>query len=124
MKVWLRHHRQALAAALGKIAAQRGAAVLNALVIGIALSLRAGGYALLASMRAAGGGEALLARLKVDARWRKLRFVPPEQALQELQASEGLAEVVAALNRNPLPDAFVLRPKTADAAALEALAAE
>jgi cell division transport system permease protein len=68
--------------------------------------------------------EALLARLKVDARWREIRFVPREQALQELQASEGLAEVVAALNRNPLPDAFVLRPKTADAAALELLAAE
>jgi len=144
MKVWLRHHRQALAAALGKIAAQRGAAVLNALVIGIALSLPAGGYALLASIRAAGTGaslepqlsaflrpevkradaEALLARLKADARWREIRFVPREQALQELQASESLAEVVAALNRNPLPDAFVLRPKTADAATLEALAAE
>ena len=144
MKTWLRQHRQALAAALGKIAAQRGAAVLNALVIGIALSLPAGGYALLAGMRAAGTGaslepqlsaflrpevkradaEALLARLKADARWREIRFVPREQALQELQASEGLAEVVAALNRNPLPDAFVLRPKTADAAALEALAAE
>jgi hypothetical protein len=41
---------------------------------------------------AAGGqrpdAEALLARLKVDARWREIRFVPREQALQELQASE------------------------------------
>jgi cell division transport system permease protein len=144
VKTWLRQHRQAIAAALGKIAAQRSAAVLNALVIGIALSLPAGGYTLLASMRAAGAGaslepqlsaflrpetkradaEALLARLKVDARWREIRFVPREQALKELQASEGLAEVVAALNRNPLPDAFVLRPKALDAAALEALAAE
>lgn len=144
MKTWLRQHRQAIAAALGKIAAQRSAAVLNALVIGIALSLPAGGYSLLASMRAAGAGaslepqlsaflrpeikradaEALLARLKADARWREIRFVPREQALKELQASEGLAEVVAALNRNPLPDAFVLRPKAVDAAALEALAAE
>jgi cell division transport system permease protein len=144
VKTWLRQHRQAIAAALGKIAAQRSAAVLNALVIGIALSLPAGGYSLLASMRAAGAGaslepqlsaflrpeikradaEALLARLKADARWREIRFVPREQALKELQASEGLAEVVAALNRNPLPDAFVLRPKAVDAAALEALAAE
>lgn len=142
MRAWLRQHRQAIAAAFGKIAAQKSAAALNALVIGIALSLPAGGYALLASLRAAAAGaslepqlsmflrvdikradaEALGARLKADARLREARFIPREQALKELQASEGLAEVVAALNRNPLPDAFVLRPKSADPAALEALA--
>ena len=142
MKTWLRQHRQAIAAALGRITAQKAAAALNALVIGIALSLPAGGYALLASLRAATAGaslepqlslflrvdakradaDALGARLKADARLRELRFVPREQALKELQATEGMAEVIAALNRNPLPDAFVLRPKTADAAALEGLA--
>jgi len=144
MTAWLRHHRQALAAAVGKIAAQRAAAALNALVIGIALSLPAGGYALLGGLRAvtAGAalepqlsvfmradakradGEALAAKLKGDARLRTLRFVPREQALKELQAIEGLGEVVAALNRNPLPDALVLRPASQDAAALESLAQE
>ena len=142
MTSWLRHHRQALAAAFGKIAAQKAAAALNALVIGIALSLPAGGYALLGSLRAATAGatldpqlsvfmrveakradaDALGAKLKADSRVRELRFVSREQALKELQATEGLADVVAALNRNPLPDAFVLRPKTADPASLEALA--
>ena len=142
MRTWLRQHRQAMAAAFGKIAAQKAAAALNALVIGIALSLPAGGYALLGSLRALTAGasldpqlslfmrveakradaEALGAKLKGDARLRELRFVPREQALKELQATEGLAEVVAALNRNPLPDAFVLRPKSTEAAALEALA--
>ncbi len=144
MRSWLRQHRQAIAAAFGKIAAQRFAAALNALVIGIALSLPAGGYALLASLRTAGAGaslepqlsaflrpeakraeaEALVARLKGDARIREVRLVPREQALKELQATEGLAEVVAALSRNPLPDALVLRPQSADAAALEAIAHE
>jgi cell division transport system permease protein len=139
---WLRHHRQAIAAAFGKIAAQKAAAALNALVIGIALSLPAGGYALLASLRAATAGaslepqlslflrvdakradaDALAVRLKADARLRESRFVSREQALKELQATEGLADVVAALNRNPLPDAFVLRPRATDAASLEALA--
>ena len=142
MRTRLRQHRQAMAAAFGKIAAQKAAAALNALVIGIALSLPAGGYALLGSLRALTAGasldpqlslfmrveakradaEALGAKLKGDARLRELRFVPREQALKELQATEGLAEVVAALNRNPLPDAFVLRPKSTEAAALEALA--
>lgn len=142
MKSWLRQHRQAIAAAFGKLAAQRSAALLNALVIGIALSLPAGGYALLSSLRHVTQGaslepqlsvflrgetrapeaEALGARLKADARVGKLRFVPREQALKELQATEGLAEVVAALSRNPLPDAFVVRPRGTDAALLDALA--
>ena len=144
MRAWLRQHRQAIAAAFGKIAVQRSAAALNALAIGIALSLPAGGYALLASLRAAAAGaplepqlsaflrpetnraeaEALVAKLKGDARLREVRFVPREQALTELQATEGLAEVVTALERNPLPDAIVLRPKAADVANLEALARE
>jgi cell division transport system permease protein len=144
MRAWLRQHRQALAAAIGKIAAQKAAAALNALVIGIALSLPAGGYALLGGLRAATAGaalepqlsvfmradakraeaEALAAKLKGDARLRALRLVPREQALKELQATEGLGEVVAALGRNPLPDALVLRPASADPAALEALAQE
>ena len=144
MKTWLRHHRQAIAAAFGKLAAQKPAALLNALVIGIALSLPAGGYALLSSLRGVSLGsalepqvsvflraettraaaDALGARLKGDARLAVVRFVPREQALKDLQATEGLAEVVAALNRNPLPDAFVLRPRTADARELDALAKE
>ena len=144
MRAWLRQHRQAIAQAFGKLAAQKSAAVLNALVIGIALSLPAGGYALLSSLRAVTQGaslepqlsvflrpdakradaEALGARLKADSRVRDARFVPREQALKELQATEGLAEVVAALNRNPLPDAFVLRPKAKDPDALDALARE
>ena len=145
MRTWLRQHRQAIAAAVGKLAAQKSAALLNALVIGIALSLPAGGYAVLASLRSVtpvaslepqlsvflrGDAkqpetEALGLRLKGDARVSGVRFVSREQALQELQATEGLAEVVAALNRNPLPDAFVVRPKLvlgADAATLDALA--
>ena len=144
MKTWLRQHRQAIAAAFGKLAAQKSAAALNALVIGIALSLPAGGYALLSSLRTVVEGaslepqlsvflradarradaDALGARLKGEARLREVRFIPREQALKELQATEGLAEVIAALNRNPLPDAFVVRPKTADAGALDALARE
>ena len=144
MKTWLRQHRQAIAAAFGKLAAQKAAAALNAVVIGIALSLPAGGYALLSSLRNVTLGaalepqlsvflrteikrpeaEALGARLKADARASDVRFVSREQALKELQATEGLAEVIAALSRNPLPDAFVVRPKLTNAAALDALATE
>jgi len=142
MRTWLRQHRQAIAAAFGKLSAQKSAAALNALVIGIALSLPAGGYALLASLRTVTFGAALEPQLSVflrteatpqdadalgtslkkDPRVRDLRFVSRDQALKELQATEGLGEVVAALTRNPLPDAFVLRPALADPADLDALA--
>ena len=144
MKSWLRQHRHAIAAAFGKFAAQKSAAVLNAVVIGIALSLPAGGYALLSSLRNVTLGaalepqlsvflrpevkrqeaDALGARLKADMRVDATRFVSRDQALKELQANEGLAEVVAALARNPLPDAFVVQPKVSDAAALDSLAAQ
>jgi cell division transport system permease protein len=63
-------------------------------------------------------------RLRADARVAQLRFVSRDEALKELRQSEGLAEVVAALERNPLPDAFVLRARDGSAAALEALAAD
>jgi cell division transport system permease protein len=141
MSAWLRQHRQAFAAAIAKLAQQRSAAALNALVIGIALALPAGGHALLGSLRAALSGQALepqlslflqpdtrradaqalAARLKPDARIAAARFVPREQALKELQAAEGMADVVASLGRNPLPDGYVLRPRLADPASLDAL---
>jgi cell division transport system permease protein len=141
MIAWLRQHREALARALGKLLAQRSASLLNALVIGVALSLPAGGYALLANLQQVAQRftlepqlsvflkpEAkraeLEGRLRADVRVAQLRFVSRDDALRELRQSEGLAEVVAALERNPLPDAFVLRARDGGAAALEALAAD
>ncbi|HEX5767365.1 MAG TPA: permease-like cell division protein FtsX [Burkholderiales bacterium] len=122
MSTWLRHHRQALASAFRRLS------VLNALVIGIALALPAGGYALLSSLRPAGErlaleprislflqpqaprshAEALGRTLRGDPRISAVRFVPREEALKELSAVQGLSEVIAALGRNPLPDAFVV----------------
>jgi len=138
---WLRQHRQACAGALRKLAAQRAASLLNALAIGVALSLPAGGYALLANLqgvaqrfsfepqlslflKAGAKRVELEARLRADARVAQLRFVSREDALKELRTAEGLADVVAALEHNPLPDAFVLRAARPDPAALEALAGE
>ena len=141
MIAWLRQHREAFGRAFGKLMQQRGASLLNALVIGVALSLPAGGYALLANLQGAAQRftvepqlsvflrhEARRAdlepRIKADARVAQSRFVSREEALRELRQAEGLAEVVAALERNPLPDAFVLRAREPSAAALEALAAD
>jgi cell division transport system permease protein len=122
MIAWLRQHAQAFSSACKRLSA------LNALVIGIALALPAGGYALLESLRPAGAqlaleprislflepqasradAEALGARLRADPRIAHVRFIPREEALKEMHAVQGLSEVVGALKRNPLPDAFVV----------------
>ena len=133
MSAWLRQHRQAL------LRAARRVGVLNALVIGVALALPAGGYAVLESLRALTGRlslepqislfldakrtdvDALAARIKRDPRVRSLRFVPREEALREIGGVQGVPELVEALGRNPLPDGFVV--STANES-VEPLAAE
>jgi cell division transport system permease protein len=122
VSAWLRQHGQAFALALQRLG------VLNTLVIGVALSLPAGGYALLENLRGVAGrfaldaqislflqpgakraeAEALGKALRGDRRIAKVRFVPREEALKELAAVQGLPEVIAALGHNPLPDAFVV----------------
>jgi cell division transport system permease protein len=140
----LRGHRRALLRALGKLGAQKSASVFNALVIGVALSLPAGGYALLGNLSGVAGkisveprisifmrvgaprsdAQALAARLKTDARIAEVRFVPREEALAELRATDELAVLLKELDRNPLPDALVLRAGDPSPASLERLAAE
>ena len=141
MTTWLRQHRQAFARGLRRIG------LLNALVIGIALALPAGGYTLLESLRSVAGRVSvqpqislfldakradvggLASTLKRDARISGVRFVSREQALKELAAVQGLPELVAVLGRNPLPDAFVvtaadenIEPLAADLAKLPGVA--
>ena len=52
------------------------------------------------------------------------RFVPRNQALQDLKRNTGLAEVVESLGHNPLPDAFVIDAKSPNPDALERLSRE
>jgi cell division transport system permease protein len=144
MKAWFRQHARALAAAAAKVSAQPMTSALSALVIGIALALPAGGYTLLANLSGlsqrtsiepqlslfmstdatAADAEALSKRLRADARLAVVRFVPRDEALAAMHKTGALAEVFAALERNPLPDAFVLRPRDSAPDALDALAGE
>ena len=136
---WLHQHRQALGSALVRFA--RSAGLLSALVIGVALALPAGGHALLEGLRGLSArlsfepqisvflrpeakraeADALGKALRTDRRIDRLRFVPREEALKELSAVPGVPEVIAALGRNPLPDAFVVNVREE---VLEALAAD
>lgn len=122
MRAWLRQHAHAISRGVRKIS------FLSTLVVGIALALPAGGYALLESLRPAGAqlaleprislflepqvrrseADALGKRLRADPRIAAVRFIPREEALKEMSKVQGLSEVIGALGRNPLPDAFVV----------------
>ncbi|MBI5626132.1 MAG: ABC transporter permease [Nitrosomonadales bacterium] len=136
--------RHALAQNIGvmrRMFASPLAAFLNILVIGIALSLPAGMYVVLQN------AQGLVAQLSgtpqislfmsmnaktsdVDALRNQLaqhpaiasvEFVARDQALEQLKQSTSLADVIGSLNQNPLPDAFIVHPKSGDAQALDAL---
>jgi cell division transport system permease protein len=144
MNAWLSQHGQAIRSALRKLSAQRSSSLLNALVIGIALSLPAGGYVLLGNLQSvatrfslepqlslfldpgakAGEREALEKSIKADARVASVRFVSKDAALAELKKTEGIAEVAGALSQNPLPDALVVRLREGQTAQVDALAAD
>ena len=141
MRAWLAAHAGGFTAALGRIAVSPLGSALNALVIGIALSLPVGLYLLVANLQSASHHmtaapqisafmaldankaevAAIEARLKQTPRISAFRLVPREQALAELKKSSGLNDVIDGLTQNPLPDAFVIDAADAAPAALEAL---
>lgn len=128
MSAWLRQHWQTLVLTARRLARDPLATLFNVMVIGVALALPLGGYMLLqnlgsVSRQIAGSPQislflardankadiaALEARLKQTPGVRALRFISREQALEGLKQAENLSDVIAALQTNPLPDAFVL----------------
>lgn len=141
MSAWIAQHLAALRDALRRLAAAPLNTALSLLVIGIALTLPSAGWVALENLRMVAGGSSNSQQISIfltlDASKRdvgeietRLRaagagtwhFVAKEDALKRLQATEGMAEIVASLPRNPLPDAFVVEPGDLRPDALEALA--
>ncbi|MDO9598077.1 MAG: permease-like cell division protein FtsX [Azoarcus sp.] len=143
MSNWLYLHRRAIAQALGRLAGQPLGTLLSALVMGIALSLPAGGYLLLDNIASLARGvsgtpeisvfldtgagaadaSAIEKRLKAEPQLASFRFVPRDEALGQLERT-GLGDVLGGLSANPLPDAFVVSLRTEDPAVFEALSAQ
>ncbi|MFI4922626.1 MAG: permease-like cell division protein FtsX [Burkholderiales bacterium] len=141
MKNWLSHHAQSLWLALKRLQQNPFASLLNISVIGIALSLPSGLYALLnnlenlsrqvssepqislfLNMQATPAEVAQIqVQLKSHPGVRNFQFVPRDQALRELQKAAGIGDVVQSLTQNPLPDAFIIYAKNPSAEALQAL---
>jgi cell division transport system permease protein len=141
MSVWLAQHLAAIRDACRRLAAAPLNSLLSLLVIGIALTLPTAGWLMLDNLRALSGDlpgvQQISIFLSLEAGKRdvgeiesrlqagqvgKWRFVAREEALQRLQAAEGMADIIASLPRNPLPDAFVVTPANSRPAELERLA--
>jgi len=143
MNAWFAQHRAALASAFRRLWATPLNTLLSLLVIGIALTLPGFGYVMLDNLhelgRNASGVQQISLFMNIDASKKevgdiesrlkqvatgKWRFVPKEAALKRMQANEGMAEIVASLPRNPLPDAFIVEPTNVEPEALEILRKE
>lgn len=141
---WLRAHRKAFLLALRRLSASPLNTLLSILGIGIALALPAGGYLLLEHVSTLGRGaatapqltvfmavdadrkaaQAIEARLKDRGDVATTKLLAREDTLLRMKKSAELADVIAALPKNPFPDAIVVQPASDDPAALEKIAAE
>lgn len=144
MSAWLRLHRLALADAARRLAGQPVASGLSIAVIALAVALPVLASAFVQSVARA---TAVLdtdphvnvflaldatdedvrrveAALKAHPETASVRFVPRAKALEELKATSHLAELLANLDRNPLPHAFSVRTRSSQAARLAAARAD
>jgi cell division transport system permease protein len=141
MRAWFWHHLDAFRLTAARFARAPVATLLSIGVLGIALALPTGLYVALVNLQhfahslvsdpqlsvflaldaSRAEAERTGARLRQHSGVREARFVPRDQALKELKASTGLADVVDSLPQNPLPDAFVVLPRDTRPEALESL---
>lgn len=141
MSAWIAAHGHALSRAGRRLLATPLGTLFNALVISLALLLPAIAAigvdnlrALSGNLSAAqeisifltdgldrGGREAIETRLNNHANSLQVRFVAKAEALETMRRLEGMADAVAALPENPLPDAFIVRPRAVDAGAMTAM---
>jgi cell division transport system permease protein len=132
MTNWFRQHAYALRSALNHVRTSPGNFLFNVIVVAIAMALPIAGLTIIENIRPVASQlsiepevsiflkqelasadaanvsipiKKLLKELKLDG---KVKFVSKDQALAAMQGSSNLAEVLATLGGNPLPDTFVL----------------
>lgn len=137
---WLRLHGLAMTQALRRLAASPITNAFSILVLAVALSLPVLAAMALSTLGAAtasldtqphvdiylaldaSGEDAKRVEqaLRSHPAVASVRFIPKAQAFEELKATTHLAEILATLERNPLPDAFSVRLRS-DVGSVEAL---
>jgi cell division transport system permease protein len=138
MMLWLRLHWHALAESLRRIGAQPLAALFSILVLAVAIALPVMAALALKSVGAVTSSletdphvnvylaldasdddvKRVEQALRASPQAATVKFIPRTQALEELKSTTHLAELLASLDRNPLPHAFTVRVRTTDAAKL------
>lgn len=152
MKIWLHHHACAFRDALHQLARTRSGFLFNVLVVAIALALPFAGLTVLDNVRPVSEQLAVDPEISIFLRLDtpreratalapqirrvaglgasngKLEFIAREAALETIKSKTGMADVVAALGSNPLPDTYVLRltgfRNATDAKRVDAIAEE
>ena len=148
MNIWFRQHRFALGAAFAQVRKSPGSFLFNVLVVSLALTLPFAGVTLLDNVRPMSEqlsvdpeislfmktdatreqAQALAPQLQriLAGSHAKISFTPREQALDNLKAKSGLADVIETLGDNPLPDSYVMKlqgfTSSADAARIDGIA--
>ncbi|MGO4477089.1 permease-like cell division protein FtsX [Massilia sp. 2TAF26] len=148
MNIWFRQHRFALGAAFAQVRKSPGSFLFNVLVVSLALTLPFAGLTLLDNVRPMSEqlsvdpeislfmktdatreqAQALAPQLQriLAGSHAKISFTPREQALDNLKAKSGLADVIETLGDNPLPDSYVMKlqgfTSSADAARIDGIA--
>ncbi|KAB2308601.1 ABC transporter permease [Betaproteobacteria bacterium SCN2] len=143
MNGWLAHHLASFADALRRMLRTPFSAGFTALAIGVAITLPVGMYLAVSNLGQLAGGlptqpeislflagkaspaerEAIQRKLEAHPDIEQRRFVSSEAALERLNA-QGLSDITAGLERNPLPDAWVLTLKQSAPQALDTLRKE
>ncbi len=144
MSAWLRVHGQALADGARRVAGQPWASLAAMAVMALAVALPILAGALVGSVAQVASGldtephvnlflaldatdadvKRVEAALRAHPETASVRFVPRDKALEEMKAASHLADLLANLERNPLPHAFSVRTRTHDAARLAEVRAE
>ena len=141
MTLWMRLHGQALAGATERLVSQPLATATAIAAIAIAIALSVLASVVLRSVAALTAGldtdphvnvflaldataedaKRVEAALRAHPDVAQVRFVAREAALEELKAATHLAELLASLERNPLPHAFTVRTRTTDPLRIQAM---
>ena len=141
MNAWINHHAQALKLVLRRFKTNKLSTLLICLAIGVTLALPSILYVLLESANGLannvksesqisvfmvanhsnGALESTTKALKKQAQINSFKFVSKEDALKDLQAASTNKELLNSLDKNPLPDVFLIEPKQLDNESIETL---
>lgn len=130
LSCWLQNHFEVLISSLLRMRESLIGHLLTAAVIGLALSLPAGLYLGIDSLRAVSGdlqvstrisvflteqasdddASALAQRLRPNPDIQDIQVITRAQALDEFRQTDGFREVVDALESNPLPPVLLIEP--------------